>query len=97
MQFLLLVCPTRRMTSPTSHMKMLTTLYEIAAVCTSHRLIVAGTSCAVFSAFRLVRQALKQNAEVIVITRGPTRADELIRPDLRFVDAATDVLEEILT
>eukprot|EP00041_Stephanoeca_diplocostata_P011067 m.179853 g.179853 ORF g.179853 m.179853 type:complete len:300 (+) comp18400_c0_seq1:289-1188(+) len=60
-------------------------------------LIVAGTSCAVFSAFRLVRHALKRDADVIVITRGPTRADELIRPDLRFVDAAADVLEQIFS
>lgn len=47
-------------------------------------MVVAGTSLAVWSAFRLVRMAEKNGCEIIVVTRGPTRADELVKPELRF-------------
>lgn len=47
-------------------------------------LVVAGTSLTVWSAFRLVRRAAERGAEIVVVTRGPTRADDIIKPELRF-------------
>ncbi len=39
-------------------------------------LLVVGSSLAVFSGYRFVRQALKDKKPVYLINRGPTRADE---------------------
>eukprot|EP00040_Diaphanoeca_grandis_P029131 m.169727 g.169727 ORF g.169727 m.169727 type:complete len:291 (-) comp31585_c0_seq2:1089-1961(-) len=58
--------------------------------------VVLGTSLAVWSSLRLVKRALKNGTDVIIATKGPTRADELINPDLRFEDiSTTDFLEAV--
>ncbi len=41
-------------------------------------LLVAGSSLTVMSGFRFVRQAARRGIPVILINRGPTRADQLI-------------------
>lgn len=48
-----------------------------AAAAAAPGLIVAGTSLAVMSGLRFVRQAAKEGRPVVIITDGPTRADEL--------------------
>ena len=40
-------------------------------------LLVMGTSLAVWSSLRLVKRAAANGAEIVVCTRGPTRADDL--------------------
>jgi len=70
---------------------------SIATAADADVIVVAGTSLAVLSAFRLVRDAAERaDCEIVVITRGPTRADELLNPELRFHDCATDVLSQLL-
>ena len=46
-----------------------------AALDDADGLLCAGTSLAVFSAFRFVRYAAKRDLPVCVLNRGPTRAD----------------------
>ena len=59
-------------------------------------LLVMGTSLAVWSSFRLVKRALANGAEVVVCTRGPTRADDLVRSELRFDSlSTTDLLRHV--
>ena len=48
-----------------------------AAAAAAPGLIAAGTSLAVMSGLRFVRQAAKEGRPVVIITDGPTRADEL--------------------
>lgn len=48
-----------------------------AAAAAAPGLIAAGTSLAVMSGLRLVRQAAKEGRTVVIVTDGPTRADEL--------------------
>jgi NAD-dependent SIR2 family protein deacetylase len=40
-------------------------------------LLVLGSSLAVMSGFRFVRHAVRRGVPVVVVTRGPTRADDL--------------------
>ena len=48
----------------------------IAAVERAHSLLVIGSSLAVMSGYRFVRQASAQGTPVTVITRGTTRGDD---------------------
>lgn len=48
-----------------------------AAVTKADAVLVLGTSLAVHSALRLVRQAAKEDKPVVIVTDGPSRADEL--------------------
>lgn len=48
-----------------------------AAVAAAPGLIAAGTSLAVMSGLRFVRQAAKAGKPVVIVTDGPTRGDEL--------------------
>ena len=43
----------------------------------SHALLVLGSSLTVMSGFRFVRHATKRGVPVVVVNRGPTRADDL--------------------
>ncbi len=54
-------------------------------------LVVVGSSLAVFSGYRFVRQALEQGKPVHIVNIGPTRADALAT--VRVAGAAGDVLE----
>jgi NAD-dependent SIR2 family protein deacetylase len=60
-----------------------------ALVAEAEVLLVVGTSLAVHSGSRLVRQAAEQAALVAVVNRGPSRADEVaaLRIDLDCADA----------
>eukprot|EP00054_Salpingoeca_dolichothecata_P006468 m.38447 g.38447 ORF g.38447 m.38447 type:complete len:103 (-) comp16492_c0_seq2:26-334(-) len=51
---------------------------SISLVDEADGLLVIGTSLAVMSAFRLVRNALRRPIDVFVINRGWTRADDLL-------------------
>mmetsp|Transcript_52260 Transcript_52260/g.169794 ORF Transcript_52260/g.169794 Transcript_52260/m.169794 type:complete len:318 (-) Transcript_52260:6-959(-) len=48
------------------------------------RLLVIGSSCQVFSAFRLVQAAQRAGKPIAMVNIGPTRADPLIPESLRF-------------
>lgn len=48
---------------------------ELAQSCGS--VLVVGSSLAVWSAFRLVKAAVENGAQLAIITAGPTRADDL--------------------
>ena len=48
---------------------------HIASTCDA--LLVVGSSCQVYSAYRLVRAAAANGAEVAILNSGPTRADAL--------------------
>ncbi len=56
-------------------------------------LLVLGSSLAVMSGFRFVRRATKRGVPVVVVTRGPTRADEL--PILKLHHGTTEFLAEL--
>jgi NAD-dependent SIR2 family protein deacetylase len=43
----------------------------------SHALVVLGSSLTVMSGFRFVRRATKLGVPVVIVNRGPTRADDL--------------------
>lgn len=46
----------------------------------SSALLLIGTSLATYSAFRLVKQAVEQKKPVLILNKGPTRADGIV-PD----------------
>jgi NAD-dependent deacetylase sirtuin 4 len=57
-------------------------------------LLVIGSSLRVYSAFRLVTQAIKEGKKVVILSNGPTRADGL--NGVEKIDTfAEDVLKEI--
>jgi NAD-dependent SIR2 family protein deacetylase len=56
-------------------------------------LLVLGSSLAVMSGFRFVRRAAKRGVPVVVVTRGPTRADDL--PILKLHHGTTEFLTEL--
>jgi NAD-dependent deacetylase sirtuin 4 len=58
-------------------------------------LLVVGSSLKVFSAFRLVRQAVQQGKRVIVLSLGPTRADDLAGVE-KIDQSAEEVLPKLL-
>ena len=53
-------------------------------------LMVLGSSLTVMSGFRFVRRAVKLGVPVVVVTRGPTRADDL--PILKLEQGTTELL-----
>jgi NAD-dependent SIR2 family protein deacetylase len=53
-------------------------------------LLVLGSSLTVMSGFRFVRRAVKLGVPVVVVTRGPTRADDL--PVLKLEHGTTELL-----
>ncbi|KAI0773316.1 DHS-like NAD/FAD-binding domain-containing protein [Trametes elegans] len=60
----------------------------------SDKLFVIGTTLATFSAFRLVKHALEQGKEVLVLNVGPTRAHDLAKVTVLDIPAG-DVLPAI--
>jgi NAD-dependent SIR2 family protein deacetylase len=58
-------------------------------------LLVLGSSLTVMSGFRFVRRAVKEGIPVVVVNRGPTRADDL--PITRLDHGTTPFLTELLT
>ena len=56
----------------------------------SDALVVLGSSLTVMSGFRFVRHATKRGVPVVVVTRGPTRADDL--PVLKVAHGTTEFL-----
>jgi len=52
--------------------------------------LVAGTSLAVLTGLWIVRQALANGAELVVINRGPTAVDDLA--GVRVQDGTSEVL-----
>ncbi|WP_245579937.1 Sir2 family NAD-dependent protein deacetylase [Brevibacterium album] len=61
-----------------------------ALVAGAEALVVLGSSLAVLSGLRFVRQAAKQDALVVIDTDGPTRGDELA--DMRSLSRTSDFL-----
>jgi NAD-dependent SIR2 family protein deacetylase len=59
----------------------------------SDALVVLGSSLTVMSGFRFVRHATKRGVPVVVVTRGPTRADDL--PVLKVHHGTTEFLSEL--
>ena len=59
-------------------------------------LLVIGSSLQVFSAFRLARGAAERGLPIVILNNGPTRADELVPPELRIACDACEVLPELL-
>ncbi|CAN5596203.1 hypothetical protein BH10ACT10_BH10ACT10_19600 [soil metagenome] len=59
----------------------------------SDALVVLGSSLTVMSGFRFVRHATKRRVPVVVVTRGPTRADDL--PILKVDHGTTEFLTEL--
>ncbi len=59
----------------------------------SEALVVLGSSLAVMSGFRFVRHATKRGVPVVVVTRGPTRADDL--PILKVHHGTTEFLTSL--
>jgi len=57
-------------------------------------LLVVGSSLSVFSAFRLARQAKKEDKPIAMVTAGLTRADDL-GLDLKIESLAGDVLPRL--
>jgi len=66
----------------------------------SSRLLILGSSCQVFSAFRLVQSAHREGKPIAMVNIGPTRADPLVLDEWRFPvrcgDALTRVCEQLL-
>ena len=67
-----------------------------AAVASADAMLVIGSSLQVFSAFRLARQAAERQIPILILNNGPTRADELVPPDMRLACDACEVLPELL-
>nr|WP_308426400.1 NAD-dependent protein deacetylase [Nakamurella endophytica] len=66
-----------------------------AAVDDAEALLVAGSSLTVMSGFRFVRHAVKRSIPVLVINRGPTRADDL--PIVKLDAGCTPTLTAVAT
>jgi NAD-dependent SIR2 family protein deacetylase len=60
----------------------------------AHALLVLGSSLTVMSGFRFVRHATKRGVPVVVVNRGPTRADDL--PVLKVDHGTTEFLTELI-
>jgi NAD-dependent SIR2 family protein deacetylase len=56
-------------------------------------LLVLGSSLTVMSGFRFVRRAVRLGVPVVVVNRGPTRADDL--PTVRLQHGTTEFLTEL--
>jgi NAD-dependent SIR2 family protein deacetylase len=56
-------------------------------------LVVLGSSLTVMSGFRFVRHATRRGVPVVVVNRGPTRADDL--PVLKVDHGTTPFLTEL--
>jgi NAD-dependent SIR2 family protein deacetylase len=60
-------------------------------------LLVAGSSLEVFSAYRLVTQAVARGVPLAIINRGPTRAERSgLQLALKLDAAVDDVMEQVL-
>jgi NAD-dependent SIR2 family protein deacetylase len=60
-----------------------------------HALLVLGSSLTVMSGFRFVRHATKRGVPVVVVNRGPTRADDL--PVLKVEHGTSEFLTGLLS
>ena len=56
-------------------------------------LLVLGSSLSVMSGFRFVRRAVKRDVPVVIVNRGPTRADDL--PVLKLHHGTSEFLAEL--
>ncbi|KAJ1020667.1 hypothetical protein NDA16_004060 [Ustilago loliicola] len=55
--------------------------------------LLVGTSLATYSAFRLVKQAVDQKKPVLILNRGPTRADPLVEDKIEL--GSSEVLSRV--
>jgi NAD-dependent SIR2 family protein deacetylase len=60
---------------------------------TREALLVLGSSLSVMSGFRFVRRAVRREVPVVVVNRGPTRADDL--PVLKVDHGTSELLAEL--
>jgi NAD-dependent SIR2 family protein deacetylase len=56
-------------------------------------LLVLGSSLTVMSGFRFVRRAIRMGVPVVVVNRGPTRADDL--PIVKLEHGTTEFLADL--
>ncbi|TKY86490.1 hypothetical protein EX895_004639 [Sporisorium graminicola] len=56
-------------------------------------MLLVGTSLATYSAFRLVKQAVEQKKPVLILNRGPTRADPLVENKIEL--GSSEVLSRV--
>lgn len=63
----------------------------------SEGVLVLGSSLAVMSGLRFVRQAVRENLPVVIVTVGPSRADELatVRSHRQLEDVLPDLVAEL--
>jgi len=66
-----------------------------ALVDSANALLIAGTSCQVFSAFRLVQVAHRSGKPVAIVNVGPTRADNLVPEEWRFLVRTGEALPQL--
>ena len=59
-------------------------------------LLVLGSSCMVYSAYRLVRAASLAEKPIAVVNIGKTRVDDLVSPDMKFETTTNEAMEIIL-
>lgn len=65
--------------------------YEL--VNNANAMLLVGTSLATYSAFRLVKQAVEQKKPVLILNRGPTRADPLVENKIEL--GSSEVLSRV--
>lgn len=61
----------------------------------ANAMLLIGTSLATYSAFRLVKQAVEQNKPVMVLNRGPTRADGILPESAKIELGSSEVLSKV--
>lgn len=59
----------------------------------ANAMLLVGTSLATYSAFRLVKQAVEQEKPVLILNRGPTRADPLVADKIEL--GSSEVLSRV--
>ena len=59
----------------------------------ANAMLLVGTSLATYSAFRLVKQAVEQKKPVLILNRGPTRADPLVSDKIEL--GSSEVLSRV--
>ncbi|SPC61557.1 related to NAD-dependent deacetylase sirtuin type 4 [Ustilago sp. UG-2017b] len=59
----------------------------------SNAVLLVGTSLATYSAFRLAKQAVDQKKPVLILNRGPTRADPLVEEKIEL--GSSEVLSRV--
>ncbi|GAC71370.1 sirtuin 4 and related class II sirtuins [Moesziomyces antarcticus T-34] len=67
--------------------------HSYAMVNDARALLLVGTSLATYSAFRLVKQAVEQAKPVMILNRGPTRADGIVESKIEL--GSSEVLSRV--